>query len=275
MLLNGTIGEKFAGEEVEKAIGFVQKKIINVKNYLRLICTHKVMELQDGFYKEAYNDIEKDPREEYVQKVQKTLIDFFKQELLLGESEPSVISRIVKRELLISYLKVISRGYLSYLAPIREAVYRIILELLDCLLWNWGEAFAEGNVDYSKYDAIDSCFAEVLTAAEDKEDYWQIYQLAVTLLKRLCDLQSVVILEYSFFNKWILFVEHLWSKYSSRAGCQKDRKDNILAMAMEDYTMCLKWSVSASEDSGKGILLKNLCDQIRIEEDKKGEGNGN
>lgn len=57
-------------------------------------------------------------------------------------------------------------------------------------------------MDETNYQLIDADFVELLNVHGGKDDYWQIYQLALTLLKRLYDLQSVKILEYSFFKKW-------------------------------------------------------------------------
>lgn len=275
LLQEYSIVEKMEGVECEKATRFVQEKIIDVKNYLRLICTHKVMELQDEFYKNIFNKKSEKPQEEYQSKIQERLVEFLKKELLIYENVESEVPLLVKRELLISYLKVMSRGYLAYLAPVREAVYRFMDELLDKLLEIWSEEQEELMLkDYKeqKYHLIDNDFLDLIDVPKEKDDYWQIYQLALTLMKRLCDLQSVKILDYRFFKKWIAFVSALWDQYENMYSIKKgehSRKDKIMEKALMDYTQCLKWSVAASEDSGKGILLKELCSEIRAGEDEE------
>lgn len=275
LLQEYTIAEKIPVNHRKKAVRFVQRKVIDVKNYLRLICTHKLMELQEGFYKDIFNKSEENPQEEYQKIIQERLIDFLRKELKISNGDSANISIIVKRELLISYLKVMSRGYLAYLAPVREAVYRIMDELLEKILEEW-QIFPEKLQDVKikdavglNYNLIKDYFSELLTVSAEKDDYWQIYQLALTLMKRLSDLQSVKILDYTFFKKWLSFVSNLWDKYETThevKDTENDDKNRVMEKALIDYTQCLKWSTAASEDSGKGILLKELCSEIRAGE---------
>lgn len=279
LLQKYAIAEKIPAEARQKAVRFVQRKVIDVKNYLRLICTHKVMELQEGFYKDIFNKREKNPQEEYQKIIQERLIEFLRKELQITNGDSTNVSIIVKRELLISYLKVMSRGYLAYLAPVRETVYRIMDELLDKILEEW-QSFSGKKQDIkikddegSRYNLIRDYFSELLTVPTEKDDYWQIYQLTLTLMKRLSDLQSVKILDYTFFKKWLSFVGNLWDKYEAAhevKDTENDNKNMVMEKALIDYTQCLKWSTAASEDSGKGILLKELCSEIRAgENDEK------
>lgn len=275
LLQKYAIAEKIPAEARQKAVRFVQRKVIDVKNYLRLICTHKLMELQEGFYKDIFNKSEENPQEKYQKIIQERLMDFLRKELQISKGDATKISIIVKRELLISYLKVMSRGYLAYLAPVREAVYRIIDELLDKLLEEWQISSGKQQDVKTEHDEessnklISDYFSELLTASEKEDDYWQIYQLALTLVKRLSDLQSAKILDYSFFEKWLSFVSNLWDKYAvvhEIKDVEGNYKNMVMENALIDYTQCLKWSTAASEDSGKGVLLKELCSEIRAGE---------
>lgn len=276
ILVQDTIGQKFSADDRMYVLNFVQKRIVDVKNYLRLLCTHKIMELQDTFYKKSG----KGYYENKNQNIQTKIVEFLKNELLLNYEKASGVSIIIKREILISYLKVISRGYLSYLAPMRETIYRIMNELMELLLACWQNDQEEMFMNGGNSQLIDADFIELLNVQGDQDDYWQIYQLALTLLKRLCDLQSVKILEYSFFEKWRIFVKKLWDKYFDGFGKEvlydqelNECRKSMLEIAMQDYTKCLKWSVAATEDGGKGILLKKLCEKIKIEDEKESAGN--
>ena len=277
LLVKDTIGEKYLGEtERENIAVFVQEKIIDVKNCLRLICMHKVIKLQESFYQPGFTAAMAVSGERYQDKVEQRLISFLQSEIC-PESEESInIPIIIKREILISYIKVMSRGYLAYLEPVRTAVYRLIEELMDCLLEQW-TAFSVCDSGAKVSGVISKEFVELLKVPSEIDDYWQIYQLAVTMLKRLCDLQSVKMLDYNFFKQWLAFTDRLWEEYqkkyyseSEKTELQKNNKKGEFAKyVLEDYVQCLKWSLAADEDSGKGSLIKDLCNKIRAEEDER------
>lgn len=232
------------------------KELLDGRNWRRLICTHQAI-------------LENAPDEQAVWKViVKGIRD------VPGNYDVADI-RFEQREWLISYIKVFSREYPAKLAPIRSAILSW-MELMFVELLNqtgeehrwWKEILAD---TYRKED-VQLVVGLLRVETADSAERLQLYQLFLTLGKRLCDLQSNMLLQFEILQRAESFLVKL------RNGSTSNLPSGIMGLPDDDemradYLFLLKWVTMSSDGEAKAFLLQNMCKEIEAEASNKTTNN--
>lgn len=132
LLNDDTLGKQFNADKVN-----VQKKIISFdKNFIRMICTHKVFMKYETAHNEAVErklsaeSFEILIREELLGLLHDSIKEINKQKL------PAKVSLWLKSEWIISYIKIMSRKQPAQYYQLRNAIFNILLDMMNYLLLN-------------------------------------------------------------------------------------------------------------------------------------------
>lgn len=185
----------------------------------------------------------------------------------------------LKREWLISYIKIFSREYPAKIFPVRKAIYQLMEILLISLLKQEEEYIHKNCSGIINDDEINNIY-KALSIAEcnNLAEVRQIYQIYLTITKRLCDLQSNVLLDFNVLKLVEEFIKKLKKKYEEIKSLPDEAlghpellslpDDDILRM---DYLQHLKWATMGGKDESKAFLMKSLYEKIIIETKGKGD----
>ena len=230
------------------AIDLYYNALIDGRNWRRLLCTHQAVMLSGEKGRGA-----KEIWEIIISKI------------------CSLKNQYEKREWLISYIKVFSRGYPAKIAPIRAGIYTL-MELMFLQLLSDTDEPLSGWVKVLGSELADSSqeLLELLSVKHARsEEYLQMYQLYLTLAKRLCDLQSDLLLRYDVLEKIKAFIRRLQdgangeSVSVSKSESDNNWHDRLLALpenAIEaDYLYMVKWAAMSSSEQVKAFSLQKLC----------------
>ncbi len=253
---------KSAGDcpKVSKALN----ALLAERTWRRMICTHKAMELQEGLAEKGWPET---PENNVYKALRKHLYDVLKRQETL----------FARREWLISYLKVFSRGYLAKLFQIRQGIYT----LLELLLLEMVRPEAESGTLDSLWDAFGEekeiaewrrQMCELLRIDEKMgpEELLQLYQLYLVIARRLCDLQSNSLLNYDILKRADGFLARLLEARKKADGRIKPGKEELARLItlpskeqmQIDYMRLIKWGAMSSTEESKGFLLQELAKQL-------------
>lgn len=212
----------------------------------------------------------------------------------------------VRREWLISYVKTLSRGYPAKFAPVRRAVYTLLellfLELLElpgeeyATSELWKTRFRKGMPDPAELDHIRSVLK--VHGCENPAETIQLYQVYLILAKRLCDLQSNLLLQHSVLVRIQRFLrvlkernEALLREMVLKAEQTDGPEGKTGKKALEflifpkdsdiqtDYLRLIKWAAMSSKEESKAFMLQKLSKDISDAEQSRkrqqgGDGQG-
>lgn len=251
------------GDEQIEDINKYQSTIISQREWRRIFATHQAMLLQESLARNGWEE----------EKTNGAIWELIRDEL------KQYNSTFHQREWLISYLKIFSRGYLAKLAPIRKSIYRLLKLVLltltsvelneDDLDQGWRDFFGTTSDCESEINFI----KKILTINDNikPNELLQMYQLYFIVSKRLCDLQSDILLQYNMLLRIQKFLEKL--KVYRKKEIKKSEENNIedsthaliLMMPlptdeqMQIHYVCLvKWAVMSSAEESKAFALQNL-----------------
>lgn len=247
------------------------------RDWIRLISTHDSMILQESMAYRGWKSVL--VNQEIFGLIQKNV---FSQSNLFHQ-----------REWLISYLKVLSRGYLAKLAPIRKSVFSllelILLTMVTCQdtdlnshpqlkqewIYFWGKEFT-AEEDAQLVKLVDLLRIQKVTG---RHESLQMYQLYLTVCKRLCDLQSNLLMRHEMLLKIQIFLQNLLAPAVKSApdSNQNDTQDTLIQMialptrdqVQTDYVQLIKWAAMSSAEESKAFLLQSLANTLL----KKGQEN--
>ena len=259
----------------------LQNDIMPQREWRRMICTHRAMLLQERLASEGWEAGVR-TKSDAGETVNSALWKLLQSEVFKEKT------RFLQREWLISYLKVISRGYLVRIAPIRKSIYTF-LELtfltmtakdeqeLGRLRGEWRSRFhAEGG----ESDLMISLLTPDNNIAP--HELLQMYQLYLTVGKRLCDLQSNLMLKYEMLQRVQMFLSKLTSiRRMILEGCRdsNDEKNEIardltilMPLPTEDqmrihYVRLIKWATMSSAEESKAFPLLNMSHALMEKEE--------
>lgn len=262
-----TLGEVLAtvSEKNKAAIYSYYKALIAGRNWRRLICTHEAVSMADRLLNngaEAKTAVE----------IGVEMLDTISARLLSCQDA----SPFEKREWLISYIKTFSREYPSKIAPIRAAAY-ILLELFFLELISKPsqpddsqEQLIKNMPDLQQYPTVTALLHITEGVSSDADiaaaDRLQIYQLYLVLGKRLCDLQSNLLLRYTTLMQVDAFLvdlrygqqESLISSHSYSKLLELPKSDRL----QSDYLYMIKWAAMSSSEEAKAFLLQELVKRV-------------
>ncbi|MDD3403511.1 MAG: metallophosphoesterase [Hespellia sp.] len=284
---NQSLDDIFTGNNKNNAEKLIETDI-EKKAYLRMISTHNAMIAQEKIYDKSYICNNVDPRiiqdDNMIARSVNGIVQVLEKDVISIEGTITE-----KRERLISYIKVFSRGYLGKISFIRSAMYLILQEMFDQFLKYWNYRNEEEKENY----VYDSKIAESLKDIGDffkvdkSGDFLEVYQLYATIAKRLCDMQSNKIFEFQNFMKIKNFISNLREQYikwveeliekAKEAENSNERKEiekiilNPFPTAEQfnfDYMNLLKWAVMSGQEDNKAFRLKGLYEKILLENQK-------
>lgn len=252
------------------------KKVMDDKAYKRMLCTHNIMMVQEkianeGWYYDKTGESEKVINDNNLMiKICEEIFELWNKDKMFDISsvKSKEENRILykNRELLISYLKVSSREYISQLAPFRKAIYNIMEDMLNIILGNEDKIFFEKYGDISKeyWENIKKLL--YVTKDSYREIIVQQYELYLTLAKRLSDLQSNYLFKFENCKKIYDFTRNLRGLYKENSN----EFENISGwytipsekQASFDYIKMLKWAAMSSPEESKGFLMKELYNSL-------------
>ena len=228
---------------VTDAIDLYYKALIDGRNWRRLLCTHQAVMLSSEEGCGAKEILE-----------------------IIVSKVCSVKTQYEKREWLISYIKVFSRGYPAKIAPVRAGIYTLMELMFIQLLSDPDKPYPEWEKLLGReLDDRSQKLLELLSVKHaSSKEYLQMYQLYLTLAKRMCDLQSNLLLQYDTLEKIKTFVSRLRDGVKDRADSAWH--DSLLALpedAIEaDYLYMVKWATMSSSEQVKAFFLQKLSSDI-------------
>ena len=259
-------------KDVRNDIERYYKALIDGRNWRRLICTHQAVALLEKLECQSTDQTEQnawDPAE-----IRKQIWNIITARLSTVQSQNSSPAdiRFEKREWLISYIKVFSREYPAKIAPARSAIYTL-LELLFMELvtqeFNSAELWKQALSEEFNYTKSGVCDLLQITDKCDSSEVLQLYQLYITLGKRLSDLQSNILLQYPVLQAVDQFLGKLLAqvkKHDANTEC------DILAVQSQDlwdknhlqadYLHMIKWTAMSSSEESKAFLLQSLSEAL-------------
>ncbi len=255
------------------AVKMYYKNLIAGRNWRRLICTHETVLLTERLGRQSDNeqhDMLWDPVSIQAQMwdVMVARMHSVTKSLKSGE----VANRFELREWLISYIKAFSREYPAKIAPIRRAAHT----LLELLFWElvsqaalpddlWRKALGE---DYDGQNVaiitsllrINVCDSDSIADAAER---LQLYQLYLVLGKRLCDLQSNLLLQFPVLKQIDCFLMMLQRKRQIEAPGRVPQYSKLFDLSdsnrlQSDYLYMIKWAAMSSNEEAKAFLLQEL-----------------
>lgn len=210
-------------------------KVRGEKAYLRLLCTHM-----------AYCEMECDEvRNCPPSKKQEAIVRTKIVKLLQQDRFKTPIEQHV--EWVICCVKVLGREYLSKYHHIRQAVFRVLQDMLELLL----------DEDTGRLEMQD--MAQLIKRCKKSYPLHQ-YQLLITIMQQLASMQAnAVVQKLSSFN---LKCRKLRDAYMECA--QQENVDELTLFCplpsdeqMEiDYAGCVKWSSLSNDEENKSFLLQ-------------------
>lgn len=139
-------------------------------------------------------------------------------------------------EWMLSYVKVLSRPFFSFSVVIRQAMFEIMLEMLDYIL-----ELPDKKSQTGELSEIFKCIYKLYKMKEKR----LIYVLFFTLIKRLSDLGATYIIRRDIIEKILNF-------YNVIKDGDNDEKFQL------KYRACIKKLTSISGDEIKGTWLEHL-----------------
>jgi hypothetical protein len=230
-------------------IRLYKEYIYKDKSYLRLITTHKIVEILEKTNGKNH--------EEQTQNFENELIEYL-------ENEIEGKAKSEQFEITISVIKVASRPLLSQYYHVRQAVLNIITNMLKCIL-DQGATNACEKIFETLYKDKDSN-ADIDKDKDNNDIDVSLlkYQLLLCLVRRLTDLHSNYFLIKENFDKLIDKMTEFNNGYLMPCTLNKENLDdfsifNQFSSPDEiEFTISkiIKWS-SMSNDSTSGVFL--LC----------------
>jgi len=220
------------------------KNIMGERAYLRLVCTH------NSFCFLESNDLLKTSSNDLPREAMRTIL----KDLLLYNPEPDEPQYI---EWLFSYIKVLSRDYLSKYHYIQEASFKIMITLLCCLL----DEKSRSSMNLHDTE-IDEFFKGIVKRCNAILPL-QKYQLIMVLFHQLAEMQANTVIRGDvLFDFWKAF-EKL--KKDQEELCQKDEYAKLCPLpsdekAAQDYYRCVKLCLLYGDEENKSLLLQDVND---------------
>lgn len=230
---------QYADDHNAEYLNLLRDNVIAGRDFYRLKSSHKAYEMLMPIACEAANE------QEMIHKAGTIMLELMSN-ALVG------VQRSEQSEWLISYIKVFSREYLAKYHHIRQAIYNILLTLLN---WILGSTAAY-PIEYEKIIST----LEKLQPAE----YFQVF---MTILRRLSDLKCRYLLSKDC-------IQSVWSKFTKikekyQSFIQSDdiqAKESIffhelptnekMKFMMVKY---LKWLISMDEDESASQIAEKEC----------------
>lgn len=263
-----TLGD-IVNESNDKAVIIAYyKSLIAGRNWRRLICTHEAVSLAEQL--EELSDQTQLPYDVAVRSKMWNIIVKRLKDIESNSGAEKANVRFVQREWLISYIKAFSREYPAKIAPIRNASYTLLGILFENLI-------SQDDFPHDLYaQALDKgCDISIITDLlyiKDNDhptdiiaaERVQLYQLYLVLGKRLCDLQSPLLLQYGTLEK----VESFWVKLRGAQPVSPSSPFNVLLELPDDdrlrfdYLYMVKWATMSSNEEAKAFLLQELTSRL-------------
>lgn len=285
----------YSNEEL-KNLGFEKclENAIFEKNHLRMMCTHYIMELHDKIALEGISYSTHMEERSYKNKVDRwnentkiicnKILELWVNKIFNNQNiNCEEKERFKQREILISFIKVCSRGYVCKLAPMRDAIYNIMIDMLNIILAN---GILNENL-YKKYNKDNLKIFNLLKV--DKNEialvYVQQYQIYLTLAKRLSDLQSIYLFKIDNFIEINNFIGRIYDEYMNALNkeLQTDESKKMcfwlpyVFSSKErlslDYIRFLKWGTMSSPEDNTAFLLQELSNGLSNLENKRMDSN--
>lgn len=238
--------EKFQVNTVEK---FIEKKrqeneeekIEKYKQraYRRLFCTHMIKVILDevGF----------DNQTEYVGKILLTM--------LIEDYRHRSADQKEAFEYFISYLKVCSRPFLVFQKPIKEAIYDILLILIECIIKKEpvNNVLRRGGKEKGYWKCLKDDWNKLERKILKNLDVKQQRDLVLVIMKQLTELKSNYIIRLDNINAFFEFAE----SFNEETDIDEDKGSKLTLK--EDfwrrYVMLIKKLTGVSSDTSKSMWL--------------------
>ncbi|MFQ9516640.1 MAG: hypothetical protein ACLRZ9_12560 [Eubacterium sp.] len=173
-------------------------------------------------------------------------------------------------ETILSYIKVISRPFIVYSRTVKIAIFSLIIEMLDYILFG-EESIQKGNKiceeHYNLYRWLGKyCIDNENISEKDSKD---AYYLLITLMKRSSGLGSTYIIRKRNIDKIFSYYSILLTK--SELISKKESKENF----QKRYLAMVKRNIGLSNDEIKCVYLEYLILFGKEYDDKVGDENAN
>lgn len=216
------------------------EEIMQDRAYMRLVCTHK-----------SYCLLEDDKRFRRETTALEEEASACILELLLEEAALQPTEYV---ELVISYVKVLSREYLSKYHYIRQSIFRIMAGMLHLLL-NRPER------GLSQMDSKTVSGLGLVIKRCKKATPLQRYQLTITILCQLADMQANMVIHGDVLRELSQQFEAL--RKEQERLVEKDRYAGLCPLpspetAEKDYIRCVKRCLLLGDEENKSLLLQNV-----------------
>lgn len=207
--------------------------------YMRLFCTHKsycLLEDDSRFQKEG---------SELEQEASMCILELLLENLTLAPTEYI--------EWIISYVKVLSREYLSKYYYIRQSIFYIMAGMLHLLLNRpeRGLNRMDGKTVSNLETVINHC---------KQATPLQQYQLTITILCQLADMQASMVIHGNVLRELSQKIEELEKEQHELVA--KDQYIGLcslpsLEVAEKDYIRCVKRCLLLGDEENKSLLLQD------------------
>lgn len=152
--LDRLLDDNYRGKSFMEERAYVQKKIIAYdKNYIRMLCTHNIFMLHEQIHREAVQ--KRLSAEEYEKLIREKLLGLIKDSCnsVSKKKLDKKVTMWLKSEWIISYIKMMSRKQPAQYYQLRNAIYNIMLDLLECFLTGSKKADLKFLTDICAVDA--------------------------------------------------------------------------------------------------------------------------
>lgn len=249
----------------------VEKHIIDERSYERMICTHDLFMAREKVLSDSIGKIK--DTQEYEELLRENIIKMMEQRLkvITQIAEKSKLSartiNWLKTEWIISYCKVISRKQPGQYYHLRNAIYNILSDVLDCVLYD-----SKMHKDVSFIAEMCSVMPTDRCSKKAMPD--MTYRLFITVIRRVSAMYSNYLINhlkdvFEWFEKMEKQI-NCQDEYANFFESEKTRRiysQMVTVPSKQDFEFdiarLIKWiSVSGLDDSKSYSIEKLLTEKL-------------
>ncbi len=286
------LDDSVSKEYVDTIYRLIKETILGDKDYLRMVCTHKIF-TELYIIHDEMSKKEKVCFADYEKKTTEAILDLITnkfEEIDKQNHNANKITVWLKSEWLISYIKVISRSQPASYYYVRNAIYKILYDIIMTLLYDDGisiessqnkeslskedkkNSFSiKGDADYvSKISKIiDLCKIKDNDTAESSVMPEVKLIIFLTCIRRISAMNSSLVLYniekiYTYYIKCKKQFENSYGNINFFAQAEKNERDRLVSFFTEDefnisIAKLIKWSAMSDYDESSCFKIEHEC----------------
>ncbi len=271
-----TIGNENSILSKEEVIQLVRKHLIAPRDYMRLYSMETAYEELEQICEESDEDLDRTYQNVILRIIDESMLGIYTNVPWLSSLSKGQRTRVIfvhNAEWLITYIKVLSRAFLSSYYPYRHAIVNIMSTLVT-LMASPKKQFEKRRKDLLTTNGLWKKILQVIeyclgySSNDDSVFPLICYQLNITLIHRICDLQMNWIVTPSNISHYVTMYIDCTNRFFGKENKDvkiSDIKTNLPPekSAILRYLKALKTATMSSNDDIPCLRLTEIPESLR------------